>query len=286
MIIKITGASGYLGKIISEELENRGHSIFPLKRNFLYGPTSELKNELKGADAVIHLAGAPVLKRWTAKNRQVIYDSRVQTTRNLVTAIQEMNPGQRPQKICSASAVGIYAPGKTHDESSTEFDDEFVGKVVQDWEAAWNDLPEPVRRSIFRIGVVLGKDSETIKKIWWPLKLGVGGKIGNGKQPFPFIHEKDVARAFALCLENQKTEGIFNLVAPQKISNKTFTKTLAKQLHRPACLPVPGLVLKLIFGKAASLLLESPEVEPRRLMDAGFHFHYPTIDEAIKEIIG
>lgn len=284
MIIKITGASGYLGQIINNEMTKNDHQVFPIDRSYLYGPTSELIRQLSGTDILINLAGAPILQRWTERNKQVIYESRVKTTRNLVKAIQEMNEDRRPQKVISASAVGIYATNKTHDELSTDFDNGFVGKVVKDWESAWYSLPESIELTLFRLGVVLGKEAQTIKKLLLPFKFGLGGKIGNGKQSFPFIHEKDVARAFTWALDQPGAKGIFNLVAPQKITNKELTKTMAKTLKRPAILPVPGFALRIVYGKAATLLTESPHVIPRKLEEQQFKFSYPDIESTLKEI--
>lgn len=286
MIIKITGASGYLGEVIKKELTKKGHQILPLKRSFLYGSTDELINQLNGTQVLINLAGAPILQRWTKRNKQMIYDSRVKTTRNLVKAIQEMKEDQRPRKVISASAVGIYTANKTHDEHSTDFDNGFVGKVVKDWESAWNSLPDNVELTLFRLAVVLGKEAQTIKKMLLPFKLGLGGKIGNGKQPFPFVHENDVGRAFAWALDQPDKKGIFNLAAPQKITNEEFTKTMAKILKRPAIIPVPGFAFRIVYGKAATLLTESPEVIPLELEKQNFRFSYPDIESALKEITG
>ena len=285
MKIKMAGASGYLGKKVSEELKKNGQTVSGISRKMLYGPVDDLKNELLGADAVYFLAGAPILQRWTKKNKKVIYDSRVVTSRNIVTAIRETAPEKRPKKVVSASAVGIYAIGKTHDESSTDFDSGFVGTVVKDWENEWEKLPENVDLTLFRIGLVLGSGAETIKKMLLPFQFGLGGKIGDGKQPFPFVHENDVLRAFAWGLENKKTKGIYNLAAPGIINNKGFTKALANELNRPAFLTVPEFALQMFFGKAAVLLTESPAVIPANLKKAGFKFEYPSIDKTVKEIV-
>ena len=163
MKIIMAGASGFLGSKVSNELEKKGHEVSGISRKFLYGPVEELKNKLEGADVVYFLAGAPVLQRWTQKNKKEIYDSRVVTSRNIVAAIQAMNPENRPQKVVSASAIGIYEPGKTHDESSTDFDTGFLGMVVKDWENEWQKLPGSVQLTIFRIGLALGSGAETIK---------------------------------------------------------------------------------------------------------------------------
>jgi hypothetical protein len=286
MQIKMTGASGYLGEVIKKELIKKRHQVLPISRSFLYGSTDELAAQLKGTQVLINLAGAPILQRWTSHNKQVIYESRVQTTSKLVKAIQKMKEDERPQKVISASAVGIYAVNGSHDEKSTDFDNGFVGTVVKDWENAWKDLPGNVELTIFRLGVVLGKEAQTIKKLWLPFKLGLGGKIGNGKQPFPFVHEKDVARAFTWALDQSGRDGIYNLAAPQKITNKGFTKAMAGALKRPAIIPVPEFALRVVYGKAATLLTESPEVIPRELEKQNFEFSYPDIESTLKEITG
>jgi len=286
MKIKMTGASGYLGKIITTELKSKGHEVSSVQRELLYGPAENLTVELKNTDVVINLAGAPVLQRWTSKAKKEIYNSRVKTAENLARAFQIMFPKERPARVISASAIGIYSAGQYHTEESYNFDDGFLGNVVNDWEQSWNGLPDGVRLTLFRIGVVLGKESATIQKLMTPFKLGIGGKIGNGKQPFPFVHETDVARAFLWAAENKNTEGIFNLAAPQEISNAGFTRALAKKLNRPAFIPVPPFALKLFFGKAAEMLTKSPSVLPDKLQESGFEFRYPTIEETLEEIFG
>ncbi len=284
MDIKITGASGYLGRIITAELKGKGHNVLPIQRELLYGPAENLAGELKNIDVLINLAGAPVLQRWTKKNKKEIYDSRVQTVENIARAFQIMFPKNRPAKVISASAIGIYANGKTHNEESYLFDNGFLGEVVTDWENAWQGLPEGVQLTLFRIAVVLGKESATIQKLLTPFKLGVGGKIGNGKQPFPFVHEADAAQAFRWAAENKNTSGIYNLAAPEQITNARFTRALAKKINRPAFIPVPPFALKLVYGKAAEMLTKSPAVLSGKIQENGFEFRYPTIEEAMEEI--
>lgn len=285
MKITITGASGYLGKIITNELKNKGHEVSPISRELLYGPAENLAGKLKNTDILINLAGAPVLQRWTAKNKKEIYNSRIKTSQNIARAFQILFPKERPSKVISASAIGIYSAGKTHSEESLDFDNGFLGEVVKDWEQSWNRLPEEVQLTLFRIAVVLGKQSATIQKLLLPFKLGIGGKTGSGKQPFPFVHETDVARAFLWATENKKAVGVFNLAAPQEITNSGFTRTLAKKLRRPAFIPVPPLALRILFGKAASMLTQSPAVVPHKLLETGFEFKYSTIDDSLDEIL-
>ncbi len=281
----ITGAGGYLGKLIIRELNNSGHESFPVNRELLYKSPEALSTELAGADAVINLAGTPILQRWTKKNREVIYNSRVLTAQNIVRAVNLLPQELRPGKIIAASAIGIYNAGKLHDENSMDYDQGFIGNIVKDWESAWNGLPDDVSLTIFRIAVVLGQEAVTVKKLITPFKLGIGGKIGDGKQPFPFIHEKDVCRAFLKALEDKLTPGIYNLAAPCQITNEDFTKALAKTVHRPAVFSVPAFALKALYGKAAVLLTSSPAVIPSKLLGAGFKFNYPTIEKALEDII-
>lgn len=286
MNIKITGINGYLGTVISKELTNKGHMVSGIDRKYLlYEPVEMLENEIKDCDAVINLSGAPILQRWTRKNKKIIYNSRIQTTKRLVQAINNLKPEYRPGKFISASAIGIYKTGLTHDESSTNFDDGFLGKTVIDWEESLIYVPKEVQMTIFRIGLVLGKNAITIKKLLPFFKYGLGGRISSGKQSFPFIHEKDVVRAFLLALENPDITGVLNLVAPEKITNSVFTSALAKKLNRPAFFMVPLFILKIIYGRAARLLTESPVIDPNALIKAGFQFEHPTIDSALNEIL-
>lgn len=284
MKIKITGNRGYLGKLISKRLTTN-HEVTGIKRELLYGSVENLMNEIRGCDVIINLAGAPILTRWTAKNRKLIYDSRIKTSNNIVTAINKLPLEKRPKKFIAVSAIGIYKPGALHTEKSKDFDHGFVGKVVVDWEKALINLPSSIQHTKFRIGLVLGKEAKTITKLLLPFKLGLGGKIGSGKQPFPFIHEKDLVNAFVWALDNSEISNTFNLVAPEQINNKQFTAEMGKQLQRPTFFTVPAFMLKLIFGKAAILLTESPQVSSNKISKAGFTFEYPSIKAALQEIL-
>jgi uncharacterized protein (TIGR01777 family) len=285
MKIKITGASGYLGQTISKKLKENGHEVTGLERKYLYGSIDDLQDEINNCDAIINLAGAPILQRWTDKNKATILESRVKTTQNLVRAINNLPMEEQPKKFISASAIGIYKPGIAHDETSQNFDDSFVGNVVKQWEAASIDLSPNVQRNIFRIGLVLGAEAKTISNLLLPFKLGLGATLGNGEQAFPFVHVKDVARAFVWAVEELSNNGTFNLVAPENITNKDFSKALARALHRPAIFSIPRFVLKTVLGETASLLTEGANVEPRHLVERGFKFEYPTIKKALEEIV-
>ena len=286
MNIRLTGSNGYIGKILTERLKEKGYCVLGIQRKHLYGPTSVLKGELRGTDVIINLAGAPILQRWTEKNKKNIYDSRIVTTRNLVLAINALPEIDRPKKLISVSAIGIYKPGLLHIEESKDFDEGFVGKVVKDWEQELQLLSTNIQTTVFRLGLVLGKEAKTITNLLLPFKMGLGGKIGSGEQAFPFIHEQDVVNAFVWAIQNEKRRGTYNLTEPENISNKEFTKALAKELNRPAIFTIPAFALKLMFGKASQLLTQSPEVSSEKLVYAGFTFKYPSIGSTLKEILG
>lgn len=270
---------------ISDALKKQGHDVAGIERKLIYGSSAILSKEIEGTDVIINLAGAPILQRWTKRKKILIHESRVRTTRNLVKAINALPKEHQPKKFISASAIGIYKTGFTHDETSTNFDKRFVGIVAKDWEDASIELPVTIQKTIFRIGLVLGKEAKTITNLLLPFKLGLGATIGNGKQSFPFIHEKDVIRAFVWAVEVLDKNGTFNLVAPESVTNKDFIKAFAKALNRPAIFSIPEFVLKMVLGEAAVLLTESPKVEPKNLLDAGFEFKYPDINSALKEIL-
>jgi uncharacterized protein (TIGR01777 family) len=283
MKIAISGSSGYIAQNLIPLLEASNHTVISIKRSEL-GVTDQLTKILSDTDVVINLAGAPILQRWTTANKNEILGSRTDSTRNIVHAINQLSTDHQPGLFISASAIGIYSPNRVHTEESTSFATDFVAEVVKKWENASEDLNPYVRRVVFRIGLILGKEAKTIQNLLPLFKFGLGGKIGNGKQSFPFIHIQDVVNAILWSIENSESKGIYNLAAPENIDNKTFTNTLAKSLNRPAIFTVPAFSLKFILGEASSLLLQSPQVYPERLINEGFKFLFPDIHSTIEEI--
>ncbi len=279
--IRITGASGYLGSILTTELMKSGHKVSGIKRNLLYGPVEDLINEIRNTDVIINLAGAPILQLWTKKRKRIIFESRVLTTKNLVSAIHMLPLKEQPKKFISASAIGIYKSGEFHDEESTNFDEGFAGNVLKKWEEATNALPESIQKNILRIGLTLDKRSLIIRLTRIPFKLGLGAAIGKGDQPFPFVHTNDVIKAFQWIVNDFHESGIFNVTAPHNISNREFSKAYAKVLNRPMFLIIPKFVFKLVLGEASIMITESPQVLPKKLIENGFEFDYPTIEEAL-----
>ncbi len=285
MKIKISGSGGYIGSIVSDELKKKGHQPEGINRDLLYSSEEKLAGVLNRSDVVIHLAGAPILRRWTEENKKLILDSRVETAKNLARAINQLPAESRPRKVVSASGISLYAAGKSHTEKSTDYDTGFLGEVVQQWEKAWELLPHDVELTIFRMAPLLGKESPAIQKMKFPFKMGVGGTIGSGKQPFPFVHEADVARAYLWAIENNGTAGKYILAAPHEITNAYFTRALADAMNRPAFTTVPALALKVIYGQAATMLLHSPSVYPEKLLDKGFQFKYDSVEKTLQQIV-
>jgi len=283
MKIAITGASGFISRNLIKELKKSNHEIISIERSKVYH-IDQLAELLSDSDIVINLAGASILRRWTKSNKNEILTSRVDTTRNIVSAINNLPEGKKPATFISASAVGIYSNNQLHSEESSDYSHEFIGEVVKNWENASDNLSTEVRKVVFRIGLILGDKSKTIQNLLPVFNFGLGGKIGNGEQPFPFIHVHDVIRAFTWSIENKNAIGIYNLVAPENIDNKKFTQTLAKTLKRPAFFFVPEFILKLALGEVSTLLLQSPQVSPERLLKEGFTFNYPDIKSCLAEI--
>jgi uncharacterized protein len=283
MKIAVSGSNGYIAQNLIPELEAANHVVTRIQRLEL-GDVGQLTKTLLGSDVVISLAGAPIFQRWTTKNKNEIVRSRIDSTQNIVHAINRLPIENRPDLFISASAIGIYSPSKVHTEESTSFSNDFVAEVVKSWENASDDLNPDIRKVIFRIGLVLGKDAKTIQSLVPIIKLGLGGKIGSGKQPFPFIHISDAIRALIWSIENKNARGTYNLGAPENIDNRAFTKTLAESLNRPAIFTVPKFILKIALGEASTLILQSPQVYPERLINEGFKFSFPDIHSTIEEI--
>ena len=285
MKIAISGSTGFIGKQLSDLLLRSGHELIVISRTDLSAGIDHLAKVIKSSNVIINLAGAPVLQRWNEKNKQIILSSRVDTTRKLVGAVQMNFHENKPMTFINASAIGIYNKGDTHDEQSENLGTGFLASVCKAWENETKPLYDlNVRLCIIRIGMVLGKTGGSLKTMLPLFKLGLGGKIGSGKQPFPFIHIQDVCKAIEFLILNDKSTGIYNLVAPDPITNELFTKVLSKKLHRPAIFTVPGFMLKFIFGKASEMLIEGANIKPSHLLKDGFRFKYPNVESALEYI--
>lgn len=278
MTIAISGISGFVGSYLQNYFEKKMYKVIPIERSIL---TNEkvLANLISEANVIINLAGANILQRWNKKHKKLMYDSRINTTKALVKAI---NKNKKEQLFISTSAIGIYANDILCDEEQYVFGDGFLAQLCQDWEQEARQVKK--RMAIFRFSIILG-DGGALKKMLFPFKLGLGGKIGSGEQPFSYIHINDLARTYALIIRNQNLEGIFNLSTPNPSTNGEFSTVLARTLHRPSFFPVPALILKLIFGEGAQVLLNGQCVYPKRLIDNAFQFCFPTVKSVLDDLI-
>lgn len=279
MKIVITGASGFVGQALSRHFvahEVIGISVRPSR------DVAELQRVLEGADVLINLAGASILGRWSEAYKRTLYESRIDTTRALVTAIKGLHV--KPKVLLSTSATGIYESGVEADEGG-RLGSDFLATLAKDWEAeAFQAQKLGVRVAIMRFGVVYGKGGGAMEKMLLPFKLGLGGKMGSGEQMVSWIHIDDLLRAIEHLITHETLSGIFNFTAPQPLSNAEQTRVMGDVLHRPTLFGVPEFAVKLIFGEGASVMLDSKNVLPNRLLETGFTFAYPDFRSAFKEI--
>jgi uncharacterized protein (TIGR01777 family) len=298
MTIVLTGASGFVGKKLVRDLSAAGHDLRILGRHrgslpaaVRFATWDGIAGEppmesLDGADAVIHLAGEPVAQRWTPEAKRRIAESRSKGTRNLVSALARMP--RPPEVLVSASAVGYY--GAREEEELTESSAPgagFLPDVCIDWEAAAGRASDAGIRVVeLRTGIVLGADGGALKQMLPPFRMGVGGPLGSGRQWMAWIHIDDLVRLIAFAVENRGASGALNAVAPEPVRNADFTRALGRVLHRPAFMPGPAFALKLLYGEMAGMLLGSQRVMPEKTLASGFHYQHPSLEEALRNVLG
>jgi uncharacterized protein (TIGR01777 family) len=304
MKIVITGATGFVGTKLVERLQALGDRIIVLARdtqkaNNLFPQASfpnvevvsynpfelgDWAKVISGSDAVINLAGEPLAGvRWTDKRKQEIRDSRVLTTKVLVEAIAQAEV--KPEVLISGSAIGYYGTSldKTFDEYSDAGND-FLANICKYWEDTTESATGlGVRLVKLRTGIVLGMGG-AIAKMLPIFQVGGGGKLGSGKQWFSWIHLDDLVALIIYALKNPDMTGVINATAPNPVTNAEFTVALAKAIKRPAFVPVPAAALILVFGEAATVLLDGQRVVPHKAQINKFTFQYPDIDSALTQI--
>ncbi len=296
MNILITGPTGLLGNAIIQQIQKSGDTFTGLTRSnallfksqgYWDPDKGEIDlNSLEGHEAVINLAGETITGRWTPEKKRRIQSSRLLSSELLADSLLKLR--SKPNVVVAASAVGFY--GDRGDEVLTEESgpgEGFFPDLCVKWEAALEPLVKAGIRVVnLRIGVVLSKDGGALNEMLLPFKLGLGGRIGDGKQYWSWIALEDVVGAVFHCIENEKVLGPVNIVAPGSVTNSEFTNDLGEALGRPTVLPLPSFAARALFGEMADeALLSSVRVEPKKLLETGYKFKYARLDGALEEIL-
>ncbi|MGJ3250233.1 MAG: thylakoid membrane protein ThyD [Elainellaceae cyanobacterium] len=304
MKVAVTGATGFVGSRLVERLQNEGHQILVLTRNASharrvfpksafpnveiqeYTPTQsgDWQDAIARYDGVVNLAGEPIAERWTSERRTAILNSRQMGTQKIVEAIAKADP--KPSVLVNSSAVGYYGTSETatFTEASPPGQD-FLATVCQKWEAAAQQVKDTgARLVILRTGIVLGMGG-VIAKMVLPFQFFAGGPLGSGQQWFSWIHRDDLVNLILQALTQPEMEGVFNATAPNPVRMKQFCQTFGDVMKRPSWLPVPDFALELLLGDAAQVVLEGQQVVPKRTLESGFKYQYPTIDRALKDVL-
>ena len=302
MKVAITGATGFVGQRLIRELDTRGigyvvfsrspsraRQAFPGATDIIgWNPPEDAPKpqDLSGLDAVVHLAGATVAQRWTTRVRNQIRSSRILSTRCLVEALSRAD--RPPAVLVSTSAIGYYGP---RDDTKLTEDaapgSDFLSTVCQEWEAEAQKAGQAGLRVVTaRLGIVLGPRGGALGKMLTPFKLGVGGPIGSGSQWMSWIHIDDVVGLICEMLTNPDLAGAINLTAPEPVTNREFSRTLGRVLHRPAVMPTPVFALRLAFGGFADILASGQRVVPDRARKSGYGFLFPSLEAALLDVLG
>ena len=302
MRVFLAGATGLIGVPLVRRLSERGDQPVVLSRRPQHAQQQlgsdveviegnpqqygEWARHVDGCQAVMNLAGEPVIgKRWNAGQKQVLRDSRIESTRNLVRALGEA--AERPGVLVNASAIGYYGnvPEGELTEKSSQGDD-FLAQLCGDWEAAaLTGRIFGARVALVRVGVVLARQGGALSQMMLPFKLGLGGPIGHGKAWFSWIHRDDIVGVFLTALDHPEACGPINGTAPEPVRNKTFSQLLAAALHRPCLFPILPVALRLRFGEVANVIIGSQRVLPAQLEQLGYAFKFRTCEAALAEIV-
>jgi uncharacterized protein (TIGR01777 family) len=295
----MTGGTGFVGTYLSQRLISEGHTVTILTHavgdtelkmtglSYIMGnPTTKGKwqEAVRNHDAIINLAGASIFSRWIPEQKKILLSSRIETTSNLVTSLPD---NAKHITFFSTSAVGYY--GFHEDEElieSSPSGDDFLAKLAYAWEQeALRAQDKGARVIITRFGIVLGKNGGALGQMIPLFKYFLGGPLGSGRQWFSWVHMHDLAEAFIFLLSYKNISGPVNLCSPNPLRNKDLADAIGKVLQRPSFMPTPGFMIRLILGEFGDVLLKGQRVIPHRLMESGFKFRYPDIEEALKNIM-
>lgn len=292
--ILITGQRGFIGSYLTVLLQERGYQVVGLSRN----PAGEQQyfwdlekgkldqTALDGVSAIVHLAGAGIAEsRWTARRKKEIVESRVKSAELLYRAVKES--GRSLELFVSASGVNYYGSSRldlvlSEDDPAGE---DFLAGCCLAWEDAADRFADMARVVKFRTAMGLAKDGGALEKLLLPLRFGLGSPLGSGNQYLPWIHITDLCNAYLWVLENSTINGVFNLVAPEQITNRQLMRSLARMLKRPFFLPaIPAPLLRLLLGELSSMLVEGNRVSSRKLQESGFNFLFPSLELALNDL--
>lgn len=297
MKVIITGASGIIGKALTQALHQQEHDVIGLSRNpdrYRDDIIPYLQWDAKSGDGwyseidettvIVNLAGENIgAGRWSNDRKERILNSRIYAGKAVVDAIQRAE--SKPLAVIQMSAIGYYESNV--DKEQTEEDPKgegFLADVVEEWEKSTDEVDDlGVRRVILRTGPVLTKEGGALPRMALPVKLFVGGKLGDGKQMFPWIHLKDVVGVLLYAMEND-IQGVYNLTAPNPVTNKEMTKALGKVFRRPTFLFVPAFVIRILFGEMATVVLDGQNGVPEKLEKAGYKFQFDDVENALRDI--
>ena len=290
--IVIAGGTGFIGRYLKEEFNQEGYDVLIISRDvnhISWNDNGALKDALENAEVLINLAGKSVDCRYTKKNKKVILSSRVETTRKLQAIAEQCD--HPPKLWINASTATIYrhSEDRAMDEETGETGTGFSVEIAKAWEAAFFEKNlNNTRKVALRIAITLGKNGGVMKPYLNLVKFGLGGQQGNGKQMFSWIHVEDLYRIIRFVMQEKDMEGVYNASAPGPVTNQVFMQALRKKLKPIIYLPSPSIFLKIgafFINTETELVLKSRWVVPGKLTKAGFQFHYPSLDDALQDII-
>lgn len=292
--IAIGGGTGFVGSALVRHLTERGDEVILLSRTTSGGLRDRLpsvawdrliadRERLEGLDAIVNLAGESINQRWTEQAKRRILQSRLDAAAKLAELVDRLQ--SKPKVVVNGSGMSVYGTSETdeYDESAPARVVDFLSGVVVEWEKAARAIQAP-RLVLLRIGLVLEKTGGALPLMALPYRLGVGGRVGSGRQWVSWIHLDDIVRLIVFCIDNPGLSGPINATAPHPVTNDSFGRALAETLRRPHWFPVPAFAFRLAFGELADLLLTGQRVLPLAALEHGFRYRYPTIGEALRAI--
>ncbi|MGO4543581.1 TIGR01777 family oxidoreductase [Paenibacillus sp. 2TAB23] len=298
MRVAIAGGTGFIGSALKEALLNRNDEVWIISRShsknepkrpglnrLTWDELEAVPSLLEGLDAIVNLSGESINQRWSTAAKQRVMDSRITAAARVSELAQSLK--HKPPLVLNASGIsayGISADGSFDETSATNVTD-FLSEVVQKWELAADSIPAK-RLVKLRVGVVLDKKEGAFPLMAMPYRLFGGGKIGSGKQWLSWIHLTDMTRMLLFILDHEDINGPINGCSPDPVTNDTFGRAIGKAMGRPHWFPVPAFVMRTLFGEMSTLLLDGQRAYPRKSVDHGFTFRYPTVDSAMNELVG